>query len=50
MTDRINDRMRSIEEALADLIAKHQQRPTEELARMILQLETEIAERKRQLK
>ena len=39
---------RSLEEALADLRAKYNGRPTPDLARMIQQLEAEIAERKRQ--
>jgi hypothetical protein len=42
----INERIRSLEQALADLVAKHEKRPTAELARMIRQLELEIAERK----
>jgi hypothetical protein len=36
-----------MEEALADLRAKYQKRPTFELARMIQQLAAEIAIRKR---
>ena len=35
-----------MEEALANLVAKYQKRPSAELARMIRQLEIEIAERK----
>ena len=42
----IAQRMRSLEQALADLLAKHQNNPTPELARMIRQLEIEIVERK----
>lgn len=38
---------RSMEEGLADLRAKYDQRATAELARMIQQLEAEIAIRKR---
>ena len=37
---------RSLEEALADLRAKYDIHPTPELARMIRQLQAEIAERK----
>jgi hypothetical protein len=40
-------RPRSIEEALADLVAKYAWRPSAELARMIEQLQAEIADRKR---
>jgi hypothetical protein len=47
MADRINDHMRSMEEALADLRAKYEQPPTAELARMIRQPEAEIAARYR---
>jgi hypothetical protein len=47
MADCIEKRVRSMEEALADLIAKHQKSPRAELARMIRQLEIEIAERRR---
>ena len=36
---------RSIEEALADLLAKYERRPSAELARMIRQLQAEIGER-----
>jgi hypothetical protein len=42
----IAQRMRSLEQALADLVAKHRKNPSPELARMIRQLEIEIAERK----
>jgi hypothetical protein len=35
-----------MEQALAELVAKYQKQPTSELARMIRQLEIEIAERK----
>jgi hypothetical protein len=42
----IAQRMRSLEQALADLLAKQQKNPSPELARMIRQLEIEIAERK----
>jgi hypothetical protein len=38
---------RSIEDALADLLSKYEWRPSPELARMIEQLQAEIAERKR---
>jgi hypothetical protein len=38
---------RSIEGALADLLAKYEKLPTAELARMIRQLHAEIGERKR---
>jgi hypothetical protein len=38
---------RSLKSALGDLRAHYQQRPTAELARMIEQLEAEIAIRKR---
>jgi hypothetical protein len=41
-----NERPRSLEEALSDLRAAHEKRPSPELARMIRQLETEIAGRK----
>jgi uncharacterized protein YihD (DUF1040 family) len=47
MSDRINDHVRSMEEALADLRAKYQKQPSLELTRMIQQLEAEIAIRKR---
>jgi hypothetical protein len=40
-------RPRSIEEALADLVANYAWRPSVELARMIEQLQAEIADRKR---
>jgi hypothetical protein len=43
----MGERRRSIEEALADLRAKYKIHPTPELARMIRQLEAEIADRKR---
>ncbi len=42
----INDR-RSIETALADLLAKYERFPSTDLARMIRQLQAEIGERKR---
>lgn len=42
-----NERPRSLEQALADLLETYEKRPGPELARMIRQLETEIAERKR---
>jgi hypothetical protein len=51
MTDDLDEatrERRSMEEALADLRAKYEKRPTAELARMIQQLEAEIAIRKRQ--
>jgi hypothetical protein len=38
--------LRSIEEAVADLRAKYEWRPSPELARMIKQLQAEIADRK----
>ena len=38
---------RSIEDALADLLAKYERHPTADLARMIRQLQAEIGERKR---
>jgi hypothetical protein len=41
-----NDRLRSLEEALADLLKKYEEHPSPELGRMIKQLELEIAERK----
>jgi hypothetical protein len=41
-----HERPRSLEEALADLVASYEKRPSPELARMIRQLETEIAGRK----
>ena len=40
-------RPHSIEEALTDLVAKYAWRPSAELARMIEQLQAEIADRKR---
>jgi hypothetical protein len=40
-------RLRSMGEALADLRAKYKWRPSPELARMIKQLQAEIADRKR---
>jgi len=43
----INERIRSLEQALADLLAKNEKQPTAELARMLRQLELEVAERKR---
>jgi hypothetical protein len=39
-------RPRPIEDALADLVAKYAWRPSAELARMIEQLQAEIADRK----
>jgi hypothetical protein len=42
----IGDDARSLEQALADLNASYQTRPSAELARMIRQLEFEIADRK----
>jgi hypothetical protein len=42
----LDERTRSLEEALADLVAKYEKRPTATLAQMIRQLEMEIAERK----
>jgi hypothetical protein len=50
MIDDLDEAMRerrSIEEALADLRAKYEKQPSRDLARMIRQLEAEIAERKR---
>jgi hypothetical protein len=41
-----DDRLRSLEEALADLLKKYEEHPSPELGRMIRQLELEIAERK----
>jgi len=41
-----DDRLRSLEEALADLLKKYEENPSPELGRMIRQLEIEIAERK----
>ena len=41
-----DDRLRSLEEALADLLKKYEENPSPELGRMIRQLELEIAERK----
>jgi hypothetical protein len=38
---------RSIEEALADLLAKYERYPSPDLARMIRQVHAEIGERKR---
>jgi hypothetical protein len=46
LDERMGERKRSIEEALADLRAKYKINPTAELARMIRQLEAEIADRK----
>ena len=40
-----NEFPRTLEQALADLLASYEKRPNPELARMIRQLETEIAER-----
>jgi hypothetical protein len=42
----VDDRLRSLEEAFADLPAKNQENPSPALGRMIRRLETEIAERK----
>ena len=42
----IEEQTRSLDQALADLRAKHEKRPSADLARMIRQLELEIAERK----
>jgi hypothetical protein len=42
----VDDHVRSLEEALADLLAKYEENPSPELGRMIRQLELEIAERK----
>ena len=42
----VDDRLRSLEEALADLLAKDEENSSHELGRMIRQLELEIAERK----
>jgi hypothetical protein len=47
LDERMGERKRSIEEALTDLRAKYKINPTPELARMIRQLEAEIADRKR---
>jgi hypothetical protein len=47
MSDGLDGHMRSMEEALADLRKKYEQRPSFGLARMIQQLEAEIAIRKR---
>jgi hypothetical protein len=41
-----DDRLRSLEEALADLLKKYEENPSPELGRMIRQLELEIAEPK----
>ena len=41
----VDDHVRSLEEALADLLAKYEEHPSPELGRMIRQLELEIAER-----
>lgn len=46
MSDRLTGR-RSLERALADLRAQYEKRPSGELARMIEQLEAEIAIRRR---
>ena len=46
MTQSVDARVRSMEKALADLVAKYEKQPSPELARMIRQLEIEIAERK----
>jgi len=43
---REDDRLRSLEKTLADLLAKYEENPSPELGRMIRQLELEIAERK----
>jgi hypothetical protein len=42
----VDDHVRSLEEALADLLAKYEENPSPELGRMIRQLELEIVERK----
>ena len=41
-----NEHPRSLEQALSDLLATYEKRPSPQLARMIRQLEIEIAERK----
>jgi hypothetical protein len=41
-----DDRLRSLEKTLADLLAKYEENPSPEIGRMIRQLELEIAERK----
>ena len=41
----VDDHVRSLEEALADLLAKYEEHPSPELGWMIRQLELEIAER-----
>jgi len=46
MPQSVDAHIRSMEQALADLVAKYQKQPSPELARMIRQLEVEIAERK----
>ena len=47
MVDPDAKKLRSPEEALADLRAKYKWRPSAELARMIEQLEAEVTARKR---
>ena len=44
MIDAHDTFVRSLEQAPAELIAVHQKRPSDELARMIRQLELEIAD------
>jgi len=44
--DPIDDRIWSLEETLAELIAKYRKKPSQKLGRMIRQLEIEIAEQK----
>jgi len=46
LIERGMEQPRSLHEALADLRAAHERRPSAELARMIGQLESEIADRK----
>ena len=41
-----DNRLRSLEEALADLLKKYEENPSAELGRMIRQIELEIAELK----
>jgi len=45
-TSPINKETRLLDQALADLVAKHEKQPTPGLARMIRQLELEIVARK----
>lgn len=42
-----DSRLRTLEAALADLVATYEIRPSADLARMIRQLEAEIADRNR---